>query len=109
MVQTNLKNTSFKFFFALFLLIFFSSFGFCDLNDDLIKAIKNNDYKNFDFALKNCADPNDKDLYSSSALLLTLPNDQKQMAIDLILKGANINDGYSIGSNAVFLAFSNIV
>ncbi|MDR2395177.1 MAG: ankyrin repeat domain-containing protein [Endomicrobium sp.] len=102
MIQTNPKNTRFKFFFPLF----FSYFSFCDVNDDLVKAIKNNDYKNFEIALKNGADPNAKDAYSS-VLLLTLSNSQEQMAIDLISKGANINDGYSVSTNAIFLAVNN--
>ncbi|MDR1522428.1 MAG: ankyrin repeat domain-containing protein [Endomicrobium sp.] len=106
MIQTNPKNTRLKFFFPLFFLIFFSSFSFCDVNDDLVKAIKNNDYKNFEIALKNGADPNAKDAYSS-VLLLTLSNSQEQMAIDLISKGANINDGYSVSTNAIFLAVNN--
>ncbi|MDR0617717.1 MAG: ankyrin repeat domain-containing protein [Endomicrobium sp.] len=108
MIQTNLKNTSLKFFFTLLLLIFF--FSVCQhlsVNNDLIKAIKDNNYDNFKVALKKGANPNSKDRYSSSVLLVTLSSNQEQMAIDLILKGANINEGYNVGMNAIFLAINN--
>jgi ankyrin repeat protein len=110
MIQTNLKNTSLKFFFTLLLLILFFSFSFCqhlNVDSDLIKAVKDNNYDNFKVALRKGANPNAKDRYSSSLLLATLSSNQEQMAIDLILTGANINDGYIVGMNAIFIAINN--
>jgi ankyrin repeat protein len=109
MIQANLKNTKFKVFSVLFLFFFILPFAFCDyanVNANLLKAIKDNNYDDFKLALDHGADPNTKDVYSSSVLPVTLSNKQEQMAIDLILKGANINDSYSYGMNSLYVAIN---
>ncbi|MDR0723612.1 MAG: ankyrin repeat domain-containing protein, partial [Endomicrobium sp.] len=110
MIQANLKSTKFKVFFVLLLSFFILPFAFCNysnVNDDLIKAIKDNNYDNFKIALEHGANPNTKAEHSSPLLLITLSNKQEQMSIDLILKGADINDSYSLGMTTLFLAVNN--
>jgi serine/threonine-protein phosphatase 6 regulatory ankyrin repeat subunit B len=110
MIQANLKNTKFKVFSVLFVFFFILPFAFCNYsnaNDYLIKAIKDNNYDNFKVALKHGADPNAKDTRSYPILLFVLSAGQEQMAIDLILKGANINDSYNFGTNTIYLAINN--